>query len=50
MPSKTARQHRYMEMLAHNPGSAKKKGGPSRKVAKEFVEADKKSGKFRKKK
>lgn len=50
MPSKTLKQHRLMEMLAHNPGKAKMQGGPTRKVAQEFAAADKKSGKFRKKK
>lgn len=38
-----------MAMIANNPGMAKKKG-PSKKVAKDFIKADKKSGKFRKKK
>jgi len=37
-----------MEMLAHSP--PQKGRGPSKKVAQEFVAADKKSGKFRKKK
>jgi len=37
-----------MAMMAFNPPKGKK--GPSRKVAKEFVDADKKSGKFRRKK
>lgn len=49
MPSKSQRQHNLMEMLDHNPSIAKQKG-ISPKVAKEFVEADKASGKFRKKK
>lgn len=45
MPSQTDKQHRFMEMVAHGmkPKSGK---GPSVKVAKEFVAADK--GKFRK--
>lgn len=49
MPSVSRRQHNYMEMLATTPGKAKKKG-PSQKVAREFVKADKRSGKFKKKK
>lgn len=40
MPSKSAKQHRYMEMIAHG-GKPRKGGGPSLKVAKEFVSADK---------
>lgn len=39
MPSKSAKQHRFMEAVAH--GMKPKKGkGPSVKVAKEFVRAD----------
>jgi hypothetical protein len=48
MPSKSKAQHNYMAMIANNPGMAEKKG-PSRKVAKEFVAADK-GKKFGKKK
>lgn len=48
MPSKTSKQHRYMAMMAFNPPKGSK--GPGKKVAKEFVEADKRAGKFRKKK
>ena len=46
MPSKSNKQHRYMAMMAFNPPKGSK--GPSKKVAKEFVKADK--GKFKKKK
>lgn len=49
MPSSSRKQHNFMEMLAHNPDLARKKG-PTVKVAKEFVAADKATGKFRKKK
>lgn len=49
MSSESQAQHNFMEMLAHNRNMAHKKGVPV-KVAKEFVAADKKSGKFRKKK
>ncbi len=45
MPSKSAKQHRFMEAAAHNPGFAKK-AGISQKVAREFVSADK--GKYTK--
>lgn len=40
MPSKSGRQHRYMEMIAHNPAKAKEEGVPQ-SVARDFVEADK---------
>jgi hypothetical protein len=49
MPSKSSRQHRFMEAAAHNPAFAKKAGVPQ-KVAKEFVAADKAAGKFKAKK
>jgi hypothetical protein len=49
MPSKTKKQHRFMEMIAHNPMIAKQKG-ISQKVGKDFVAADKAEGKYRKKK
>ena len=39
MPSKTVKQHRLMEAVAHNPKVAKKTGIPV-SVAKEFVAAD----------
>lgn len=48
MPSTSQAQHNFMEMLAHNRNEAHKHGVPTR-VAREFVAADKKSGKFRKK-
>lgn len=40
MPSKSAKQHRFMEAAAHSPKFAKR-AGISGKVAKEFVAADK---------
>jgi hypothetical protein len=43
MPSKSEKQHRFMQAAAHNPQFAKK-AGISPKLAKEFIEADKKSG------
>jgi hypothetical protein len=39
MPAKSAKQYRFMQMMAHNP--EKKRGdskGPSPKVAREFIE------------
>ena len=44
MPSKSPAQHRLMEMVAHDPKAAKRVGVPS-SVGKEFVKADKASGK-----
>lgn len=49
MPSKTAKQARFMAAAAHNPSFAKKAGVPS-KVAKEFNKADAGRGILRKKK
>jgi len=40
MPSKSAKQHRFMEAVAHNPSFAKKAGVPT-SVGKHFHEADK---------
>ena len=40
MPSKTAKQHRFMELIAHNPKAAKRLGVPQ-SVGKDFAEADK---------
>jgi hypothetical protein len=40
MPSKSAKQHRFMEAVAHNPAFAKKAGVPQ-KVGKDFAAADK---------
>lgn len=39
MPSKSAKQHRLMEMVAHDPSAAKRLGIPQ-KVGKEFTKAD----------
>lgn len=44
MPSESGAQHRLMEMVAHG-GEPDKVKGPPKKVAKEFVKADKKAGK-----
>lgn len=49
MPSKSPKQHRFMEMIAHNPSAAKKAGVPQ-KVGKDYVAADKASGKYKGKK
>jgi len=39
MPAKSARQYRFMQMMAHNPEKKKTKGvGPSPEVAREFIE------------
>jgi hypothetical protein len=43
MPSKSAKQHRFMEAAAHNPKFAAKAGVPQ-SVAKEFVAADEAKG------
>ena len=43
MPSKSAKQHRFMEAAAHNPSFAKRAGIPQG-VAREFVSADKAMG------
>lgn len=40
MPSKTKKQHNFMEAVAHNPSFAKKAGVPQ-SVGKEFSDADK---------
>ena len=40
MPSSSAKQHRFMEAIAHNPAFAKKVGVPQ-SVGKDFSEADK---------
>ena len=40
MPSHSAKQHRFMEAVAHNPSFAKKAGVPQ-SVGKEFANADK---------
>lgn len=46
MPSRSNKQARYMAMMANNPERARKLGGPSRAVAKEFVKADQRSGRL----
>lgn len=46
MPSKSQAQHNFMEMMAHNPEKAKGKHVP-KKVAKEFVKADKKDKSYK---
>lgn len=43
MPSKSAKQHRLMEAVAHDPTFAKKVGIPQ-KVGKDFAAADKAKG------
>jgi hypothetical protein len=40
MPSKSAKQERFMQAVAHNPEFAKKAGVPQ-SVGEEFVAADK---------
>ena len=40
MPSSTAKQHRFMEAIAHNKAFAKKVGVPQ-SVGQEFAKADK---------
>jgi len=40
MPSKSAKQHRFMEMIAHNPNAAKKANVPQ-SVGQDFIDADK---------
>lgn len=43
MPSVSAKQHRFMEAIAHSPGFAKKAGVPQ-SVGKDFANADDKAG------
>lgn len=43
MPSVSGKQHRFMEMVAHNPAAAKRVGVPQ-SVGKDFVNADKGTG------
>lgn len=45
MPSSSEKQHKFMEAVAHSPKFAKK-AGVSQSVGKDFVEADKKTGKY----
>ena len=40
MPSTSAKQHRFMEMVAHDPAAAKRVGVPQ-SVGKDFAAADK---------
>jgi len=40
MPSQSAKQHRFMQAVAHNPEFAKKAGVPQ-SVGEDFTEADK---------
>lgn len=40
MPSVSGPQHRFMEMIAHDPAAAKAKGVPQ-SVGRDFVAADK---------
>jgi len=40
MASSSAKQHRFMEMVAHDPEAAKRVGVPQ-SVGKDFVQADK---------
>jgi hypothetical protein len=40
MPSSSAKQHRFMEMVAHSPAAAKRVGVPQ-SVGQDFVQADK---------
>lgn len=47
MPSSTRKQHNTIAKAAHDKEFAKKMGIPQ-KVAEEMLEADKRSGKFRK--
>jgi hypothetical protein len=49
MPSKSAKQARFMAMIAHDPSAAKRTGVPQ-SVAREFNVADKRTGILRKKK
>lgn len=44
MPSRSMKQARFMAMVAHNPEKVRKRNRPPASVAREFVEADQKSG------
>lgn len=48
MPSKSKKQHNFMEAVAHSPEFAKKAGVPQ-KVGKEFAKADDAAGITKKK-
>lgn len=43
MPSTSGKQHRFMEMVAHDPAAAKRTGVPQ-SVGQDFVKADKAGG------
>jgi hypothetical protein len=45
MPSKSAKQHRFMAAIAHGM-KPRKKNAPSKAVAREFIDADKRSGRY----
>lgn len=49
MPSVSKKQHNTMQAAKHNPAFAKKVGIPQ-KVAREFVAADKRVGRYQKRK
>ena len=49
MPSKSPKQHRFMEAIAHSPKFAAKVKVPQ-SVGKDFAAADKATGKYTKKK
>jgi hypothetical protein len=49
MPSTSPKQARFMAMIAHDKGAAKRTGVPQ-SVAREFNQADKRTGILRKKK
>jgi DNA-binding cell septation regulator SpoVG len=45
MPSKTQRQHNFFEAVKHSP-AMQQRTGVSEKVADEYLQADKRAGKF----
>lgn len=45
MPSKSRKQHNLMAMVAHDPAAAKRLG-IEQSVGREFIEADKRAGKY----
>ena len=49
MPSKSKKQHNFMEAVAHSPDFAKKVG-VAQSVGQDFAKADKASGRYMKKK
>jgi hypothetical protein len=46
MPSKSGRQHRFFQMIAHDPDAADRTGVPQ-SVAREFIDADEAEGKHK---